>query len=179
MTRLKKKKLITLKGKTNLFKSVFKLIAKAYTEEVCKAEGNDNITLYDVTFVYYKTCDMVYNIINEYSNEIADAGLNASYEVSLDLGSRKIIFKVISGKGEIAVDDDFDYGFMYFPEDAELIAIIHNKVEDEMVDVEYWLEDESKFVKEVDWKPCKSLLDSIDKFRACLKETLKNTLKGE
>ena len=68
---------------------------------------------------------------------------------------------------------------MYFPEDAELISMINSKLDDEMDDVEYWLEDCTNFAVESDWRPCKSLLDSIDKFRACLKETLKNTLKGE
>ena len=57
--------------------------------------------------------------------------------------------------------------------------MINDKLEDEMDNVVYWIEDNSNFAMESDWRPCKSLLDSIDKFRACLKETLKKTLKGE
>lgn len=175
----KKKNIITLKGKSNLFKSVFKLIAKAYTEEVCKAEENNKITFYDVAFVYYKTCDMVYDIVDRYSNEITDAGINSAYEVYLDLDTREIGFKLFNSKAKVDVDCRFEYTFMYFPEDNELISMINDKLEDEMDNVVYWIEDNSNFAIESDWRPCKSLLDSIDKFRACLKETLKNTLKGE
>lgn len=175
----KKKNIITLKGKSNLFKSVFKLIAKAYTEEVCKAEGNNKISFYDVAFVYYKTCDMVYGIVERYMNEIEYSGKDTPYELWLDLEKREIGFKVLNSKNKVNIEDTFEYTFMYFPEDDELISMINSKLDDEMDDVEYWLEDCTNFAVQSDWKPCKSLLDSIDKFRACLKETLKNTLKGE
>lgn len=175
----KKKDIMTLKGKTNLFKNVFKLMAKAYATEVCKAEGNNKISFYDVAFVYYKTCDIVYGIVERYMNEIGYVGKDTAYEVYLDLEEREIGFKLFNSKAKVNIDDTFKYGFMYFPEDAELINIINDKLEDEMDDVEYWLGDCTNFAVESDWRPCKSLLDSIDKFRACLKETLKNTLKGE
>ena len=172
----KKKNIITLKGKSNLFKNVFKLIAKAYTTEVCKAEGADKITFYDTAFVYYSTCDLVYKIANEYTNEITEAGKNVEYEVYLDLEHRKIGFTLNIKK---KLEAEFDYNFMYFPEDRELINIISDFLEDDMDNVLYWLDEESNLVSEENCKPCKSILDSIDKFRACLKETLKKTLKGE
>lgn len=91
----KKKNIITLKGKSNLFKSVFKLIAKAYTEEVCKAEGNNKISFYDVAFVYYKTCDMVYGIVERYMNEIEYSGKDTPYELWLDLEKEKLGLKYL------------------------------------------------------------------------------------
>ena len=68
---------------------------------------------------------------------------------------------------------------MYFPEDRELINIISDFLEDDMDNVLYWLNEDSNLVSEENWKSCKSILDSIDTFKTCLKETLKRTLKGE
>ena len=172
----KKKNIMTLKGKTNLFKNVFKLMAKAYATEVCKAEGSGKITFYDTAFVYYCTCDLVYRIANEYTNEINEAGKNAEFEVYLDLAYREIGF-TLNSKNK--VNGVFDYNFMYFPEDRELINIISDFLEDDMDNVLYWLNEDSNLVSEENWKSCKSILDSIDTFKTCLKETLKRTLKGE
>ena len=165
-------------SKTNLFKSVFKAIGEAYVNEVSKAENSTGITYYDIAYVYYKTCDMLYRFNNELSDELEHTEMNSlRYKVYLNLNAREIRINIFNDKKEY-INCTFDYTFMYFPNDEDLISMINTYIENHLDEVKWSMNSNEKLVSEYHWKPCRFILDSIDKFRYTLKRIFDKVIKG-
>ena len=123
---------------------------------------------------------MLHRLSNEIGGyEIEDAERNSlRYKVYLNLNTREIRINIFDDKKEY-INYSFDYTFMYFPNDDNLISMINNYLEDELDDICWIMSKQPKLVNEDHWKPCRFILDSIDKFRYTLKRIFNRVIKGE